>query len=168
MLPTLGFKDLYDQFHLDEPWDSVHNVQLLDKMPNIYKHPSMQLDSNKTVYLALTGDQSAYGSSSSPTASPPLGIKLAKIEDELAETAMLIELGKNDQVFWTKPKDANVTGKDIRAKVQKIRDSRKFHLVLFDGTVDSLSAWTSPRTLDNLFDLNDGKPVGIPRNWIFW
>ena len=168
LLPTLGFKDLYDQFHLDEPWDSAHNVQLLDKMPNIYRHPSMKLDPNKTVYMALTGGQSAYGSSSNPTASPPLGIKLAKIEDELAETAMLIELGKNEQVFWTRPKDANVTGKDVRAKVQKIRDSRKFHLVLFDGTVDGLSAWTSPHTLDNLFDLDDGKPVGIPRNWIFW
>jgi len=26
-------------FHVDEPWDSEHNLLLLDRLPNIFKHP---------------------------------------------------------------------------------------------------------------------------------
>ena len=36
LLPFLGEKGLYEQFHLDEPWDSPHNKLLLDQMPNVY------------------------------------------------------------------------------------------------------------------------------------
>ena len=37
ILPYLDCKDLYDQFHLDEPWDSDHNKQLIEKMPGFYR-----------------------------------------------------------------------------------------------------------------------------------
>ncbi|MBI3408159.1 MAG: sigma-70 family RNA polymerase sigma factor [Planctomycetes bacterium] len=36
LLPYLGEKELYEMFHEDEPWDSVHNRKLLSKMPKIY------------------------------------------------------------------------------------------------------------------------------------
>ena len=36
ILPDLGQKALYDKFHLDEPWDSEHNLTLLDQMPDVY------------------------------------------------------------------------------------------------------------------------------------
>ena len=31
---------LYDQFHLDEPWDSEHNKTLIARMPEFYLDPS--------------------------------------------------------------------------------------------------------------------------------
>lgn len=37
ILPQLGEKELYDQFHLDEPWDSPHNKRLVDKIPKVYR-----------------------------------------------------------------------------------------------------------------------------------
>ena len=33
ILPYLGRPDLYDDFHLDEPWNIAHNKGLLTKMP---------------------------------------------------------------------------------------------------------------------------------------
>ena len=39
MLPYMEEKSLYDQFHLDEPWDSEHNKKLLEKMPDGYRDP---------------------------------------------------------------------------------------------------------------------------------
>src|ERR1700721_4696565 len=36
ILPYLDEKALYDQFKLDEPWDSKHNIALVAKMPKIY------------------------------------------------------------------------------------------------------------------------------------
>jgi hypothetical protein len=36
LLPYLGEPNLYNQFHLDEPWDSPHNKKLLSKMPAVF------------------------------------------------------------------------------------------------------------------------------------
>jgi hypothetical protein len=36
ILPYLGQKKLYDEFKLDEPWDSEHNKKLIPKMPKVY------------------------------------------------------------------------------------------------------------------------------------
>ena len=33
LLPHLGYRPLYERFHLDEPWDSPHNRALLAEMP---------------------------------------------------------------------------------------------------------------------------------------
>ena len=39
VLPFLGEQALYDQFHLDEAWDSPHNRTLISKMPAAYSVP---------------------------------------------------------------------------------------------------------------------------------
>src|SRR6185312_11489838 len=36
LLPYLEQVALYNQFHLDEPWDSEHNRKLLPQMPKVY------------------------------------------------------------------------------------------------------------------------------------
>jgi hypothetical protein len=38
-LPYLNEKDLYEEFHLAEPWDSPHNLRLLERMPPPYGLP---------------------------------------------------------------------------------------------------------------------------------
>src|SRR5262249_19251820 len=40
ILPFLGQKALYDEFHKDEPWDSEHNKTLISRMPAVYTCPS--------------------------------------------------------------------------------------------------------------------------------
>ena len=39
LLPYLEQKALYDRFHHDEPWDSPHNITLLEQMPQVYRVP---------------------------------------------------------------------------------------------------------------------------------
>ncbi|MBM4090163.1 MAG: DUF1559 domain-containing protein, partial [Planctomycetes bacterium] len=39
ILPFVEEVALYEQFKLDEPWDSPHNSQLIDKMPRVYQNP---------------------------------------------------------------------------------------------------------------------------------
>ena len=39
LLPHLEQGPLYQQFKLDEPWDSPHNLQLLPRMPRTYAPP---------------------------------------------------------------------------------------------------------------------------------
>src|SRR5262249_3382628 len=42
LLPYLesGDPTLYGRFHLDEPWDSPHNIKLLNEMPAVYRAPT--------------------------------------------------------------------------------------------------------------------------------
>ncbi len=40
ILPFLGEDGLYNQFHLDEPWDSPNNQPLSFQLPSVYKCPS--------------------------------------------------------------------------------------------------------------------------------
>src|SRR5262245_49932104 len=39
ILPFIEQHQLYSQFHLDEPWDSPHNIELLPLMPISYRAP---------------------------------------------------------------------------------------------------------------------------------
>ena len=42
---------LYSEFHLDEPWDSEHNRQLIARMPKVFKNPRIDRE-GFTNYLA--------------------------------------------------------------------------------------------------------------------
>ncbi len=39
MLPFVEQQRLYERFHLDEPWDSLHNKQLIAEMPDVFRSP---------------------------------------------------------------------------------------------------------------------------------
>ncbi len=39
LLPYLEEDKLYKEFHLDEPWDSPHNIELVPRMPAVYAPP---------------------------------------------------------------------------------------------------------------------------------
>src|SRR4051794_4085638 len=39
LLPYLEGRSLYEQFRLEEPWDSPHNLALVPRMPKVYGLP---------------------------------------------------------------------------------------------------------------------------------
>ena len=58
LLPFLDQKALYDQFHLDEAWDSPHNRALVSKMPEVFHCPAEKAAlaaEGKTRYLGARG-----------------------------------------------------------------------------------------------------------------
>ena len=42
ILPFIEQQELYDRFKLDEPWDSEHNIKLLNEMPFVYANPAQK------------------------------------------------------------------------------------------------------------------------------
>src|SRR5690606_9142573 len=58
VLPFLEQAELYEKFHLDEPWDSEHNLKLLEEMPDVYRHPNRATKPGHTVYQAVVSDES--------------------------------------------------------------------------------------------------------------
>ena len=75
ILPYVDQNDLYNEFHLDESWDSPHNRALIARMPATYRCPGQRADlssEGKTRYLgrAVRGRSSAAPSRSGFATSP--------------------------------------------------------------------------------------------------
>jgi Protein of unknown function (DUF1559) len=65
LLPYLEQGSLFDEFRLDEPWDSPHNVALLPRMPRVYAVPSsvapdVPVDASSTFYQVFVGRGTAF------------------------------------------------------------------------------------------------------------
>lgn len=98
ILPYLEERPLYGEFHLDEPWDSPHNLRLLPGMPKIYASLSKN-DSPKsftTHFQVFTGKGTAFEG--------PAGLHLPDdFPDGTANTFLIVEAAQ--AVPWTKPQD---------------------------------------------------------------
>ncbi len=58
LLPFLEQQELYEQFRMDEPWDSQHNLTLLEKMPEEFASgwPTATIPPGHTLYLRPAGE----------------------------------------------------------------------------------------------------------------
>ena len=103
ILPYFGYDALYDQFRQDEPWDSPHNLALLEFMPDVFRSSGDPADSSTTHTMVFTGPGAPF--LSRPEGIDQLGPNFASIRDGTANTIMLVEAGKDQSVPWTKPTD---------------------------------------------------------------
>ncbi len=99
LLPYLGYDVLYRQFHLDEPWDSPHNIQLLAQMPNDFIIPGSNDPSGMTRYRVFVGKGTAF-EVPDPGAKIRPGLRVQNLR-EWKEKILVIEAA--DSVPWTKP-----------------------------------------------------------------
>jgi hypothetical protein len=89
MLPYLEEKPLYEQFRLDEPWDSPQNLKLLEATPECYRVYWPDDPPGKTRYQLFTG--------------PGTALEPGLPWPPSAERLMAAESGQ--PVLWTKPAD---------------------------------------------------------------
>jgi hypothetical protein len=99
ILPHLDQKPLFDQFHLDEPWDSPHNKPLIDKMPDIYAAPD-GAKPGLTPYLVPQGADTIFPGAQA--------VGFRNISDGTSNTILAVDSGTDHQVTWTKPDDWEV------------------------------------------------------------
>ena len=100
ILPFLEKGDLYDRFRLDEPWDSHHNIQLLEEMPEIYasRWPRQQPPAGYTLYQRPVG-HGAFDPGDRR------GIRIEEITDGISHTIFAVQVDTTYAVPWTKPAD---------------------------------------------------------------
>src|SRR5207244_3205303 len=62
ILPFIEQDTLYQEFHLDEPWDSPHNIRLLERMPRTYAPFSGKKTPQPytTYYQVFVGEGTAF------------------------------------------------------------------------------------------------------------
>jgi hypothetical protein len=135
ILPFLQQQELYEKFKHDEPWDSPHNKALIKEMPSVFAHPNLELESGKTVYLGVAGEDSIFG--------PPKqgqGRSLRELTDGTSNTAMLVEVNPEHAVYWTQPDDYNLDELDDSvAGLKGNWPGDQFIIGLADGSVHSIT-----------------------------
>src|SRR6516165_3014449 len=98
LLPFLEDQGLYQQFRLDEPWDSPHNLQLLPRMPRVYApfNGKRTPEPYTTYYQVFVGKGAAFETRK--------GLRLSQdFPDGTSKTFLIVEAG--EPVPWTKPED---------------------------------------------------------------
>jgi hypothetical protein len=95
ILQFIEQESLYREFRLDEPWDSSHNLRLLERMPSQYRSErSKRIDIPNTTHVRIF-----IGKNTPWAERPKLEEKL--FQNGLSGTLMLVET--EDAVPWTKP-----------------------------------------------------------------
>jgi hypothetical protein len=126
ILPSIGEVALYNQFRLDEPWDSTHNKALLSRMPTVYAAPAglEASDPTTTYFQVFTGPNTVFDD--------PRGKPLTSITDGTSNTFLVVDAGT--AVLWTKPEDLPFVP---TAPLPKLggRFNDGFHAALADGRV---------------------------------
>ncbi len=95
LLPYLGERDLYDQFKMNEPWDSPDNKPLADQIPEVYKTPDATPP--ETCYLVPSGMGTIF--------SAKRGIPRGAIHDGPENTLLVVEANLDRSVVWTSPEE---------------------------------------------------------------
>ena len=136
ILPYLGAetKALYDQFRLDEPWNSEYNSAFCAQAPNVFRCPSASnLKEGETRYSVLLGDEGFFDESG--VGKDP--DEMAKLPDrEISRQFLLVE--RPDPICWTKP-DAELKIADFMTDDESGREkfqSGASHLASYASFID--------------------------------
>jgi hypothetical protein len=98
LLPYLEEEGLYKQFHLDEPWDSPHNLTLLCKMPKVFKPVGdVEVERYHTFSQVVVGTGAPFEHGRDIT------LGMITVADGVTDTWLVVEAG--EAVPWTKPAD---------------------------------------------------------------
>jgi tetratricopeptide (TPR) repeat protein len=98
VLPFVGNEALWRQFSLTEPWDSPHNHRLLERMPDIYRDDHDLPNATTTRFVTITGADTVFPG--------PHGLRLLDLKDGPSSTILVLRVGRDRAVPWTKPDDA--------------------------------------------------------------
>src|SRR5262245_6553396 len=103
-----GLTGLYEQFKLDEPWDSQNNLPLLDKMPKIFEIVGSKAPKGHTHYQVFVGPGTIYDPALLKPGKPfgKFGPTFIDVTDGTSQTLLMAEGTK--AVPWTKPEDLEV------------------------------------------------------------
>ncbi len=151
ILPFLDETALYDDFHLDEPWDSEHNRRLIDKMPAVFASPTSKLNGGRTNYLAIRGPDPVI-------ADAEKGTRIADIHDGTSNTILFVEVDDDLAVTWTKPDDFDWNADDPAKGLGNLQPGDIFLAVFCDGSAQAISKTIDKNVLAALFT-KSGKEV---------
>ena len=143
LLPYLGYKELYDQFDLNQRYNSPVNRRLVDLMPPEYKTSER---TTKTNFVVPISTFSAYWRETSA--------RMSRIEDGIADTVGVVIVDDEHSVTWTSPKEYNlVKGKPTKGLVGKYG----FMVAVFgDGRVEKVNKSAKAKDVTAMISMDRG------------
>lgn len=153
LLPYLGHQSLYEQFRMNESWDSEHNSSLLAMIPDLFRDP--ELGSELTPYLLPKGSSTAFPGGKR-------SVRTVRIEDGLENTLLLVEVNETEMVPWTKPEDMAATPTTVLDFLGD-RYSDGFFAAWGDGSVARILPDTAATDVFALFTIDGGEGIAKSR-----
>lgn len=150
LLPFIDQADLYQQFKLDEAWDSPHNKALIKKMPDVFKVEGVDKSGDTSVHV-FTGDNTAIGTDE--------GVGIRDITDGTSNTFLAVVAGPETAEAWTKPGGLEFNSDSPKKPLGTLGE--QFLVLMSDGYVRFLNSDIDDETLRNLIQRNDGNVVDI-------
>jgi hypothetical protein len=171
LLPYLDEAALYDELHLDEPWDSPHNLavenRIRARIKDFFACPkdpvfrqSQWFDTN---YFAVLGPRTIWGVDGS--------VSLDEVADGTQRTICIVEVAGSG-VHWMEPRDLHFDRMSFAVNELSNHglsshhgnDSRTKHtgvcnVGVLDGSVFALPASISERDLRELLIIDDDAPA---------
>ncbi len=157
ILPFLGYEDLYQKYDFNEPWDGPNNSLLNSELPLEY--------GGFTNYVALVGNDTVFRTNKS--------LRRNEIVDSTANTIMLVEISRKNDIHWMEPIDfpvekailpspedqpVNTTSNTLTLKPTH---SGCFHVAMADGSVSCLRTDIPQSAFDALATANGGELVAL-------
>ena len=152
ILPFVEQQPLYQQFHLDEPWDSEHNKKLIPSMPPTLRSPNSRAEPGKTNYLGVGGEKGIF------PGKEKVGIR--DITDGTSNTLMVVEANDQSAVIWTRPDDFQPDPDNPTKGLVGLRPGG-FLGGLADGSVRFFSESTDGQVLQAIFTRNGSEVVNL-------
>jgi hypothetical protein len=153
ILPFIEQQALYNQFKLDEPWDSENNAKASQLIIKTFLSPETPLpdkiEYGLTSYRGISGPMTAFEAKGK--------IKLVDFLDGLSNTIMVIET--NELVPWAKPGDYPFDPKKGLPKITAPGNRKVFQALFGDGSVRAISTGIAEKTLKALFTRNGGEVI---------
>jgi hypothetical protein len=175
ILPYVEQNDLFQQFKLDEPWDSAHNIQFVKRMPRLFHHPSgPPADQGLTHYQVFrsSGMDDGRGRAifrgdrinAHPLSLGPPGLltgsdslNISRVSDGLSNTILVAEAA--DPVPWTSPQDMDFRRDGPLPRLPDVFGGR-CNVVFGDGVVRGIDPRRIPDdVLRGMITANGGEVV---------
>jgi hypothetical protein len=152
VLPFIEQQALYNEFKLDEPWDSPHNLQLLHKMPRTFcPYKSRQEDRpGYTYFRVFIGTGTAF--------EDPRGQRLKDFWDGTSNTILIAEA--HEAVPWTKPDELPYALDQPLPRLGGIARDGSARVVMADGSVRGILPTMSEASLRAAITRNGGEQLG--------
>lgn len=147
--------DLFDEFHLDEPWDSPHNKMLIPKMPSFFYRPSAKWSQRdgRACFAMPIGEGFLANDAS--------GQSIKAVTDGEADTIAIVEVDDAHAPIWTKPDDWTPDAQFTTTGLGGGKPG-KFLAVFVDGHIQELPLDIDPQSLQAMLTINGGEPVNVP------
>ncbi|MCA9186785.1 MAG: M56 family metallopeptidase [Pirellulaceae bacterium] len=150
ILPYLEQQGIYDQYRMNEPWDSEHNKQLLENIPSVYRSPSDNRAGPFASYFAPIGGDTIMAKAT----------KVNEVEDGTSKTILVLESVQN--IPWTKPEDVSFDFEKPLPPVMGF-NSGVFLAAFGDGSCRAISNNIDATMLKQLLLMRDHEPMNV--NW---